>query len=182
MASLPKGGVGAEIGVSFGFFSKVLLEVCQPTQLCLIDPWLHQTEEGIRNDPSNAPQQEQDELYRQVCEGIGQSARVRVIRMFSVKAAETFDDEYFDWWHADADHTKVRQDIDAWWPKLKPGGWATGHDYTVAGDCITVKTDVDAWVAENKLELFIAGLDSDDIYERNYPTWAVQKGTRCLNR
>ena len=50
-----------------------------------------------------------------------------------------------------------------------------GHDYTVAGEHITVKTDVDNWAAEHGLEVIVAGLDSDDVYERNYPTWLIEK-------
>ena len=40
-------------------------------------------------------------------------------------------DEYFDLVYIDADHTyeSVKDDIAAWFPKVKPGGWITGHDY-----------------------------------------------------
>jgi hypothetical protein len=36
---LPKGGVGAEVGVHKGFFTPVLLEVAEPRRLHIIDPW-----------------------------------------------------------------------------------------------------------------------------------------------
>jgi len=70
---------------------------------------------------------------------------------------------------------EVEADIAAWWPLILPGGWLLGHDYTTAGEHITVKQGVDDFVRREGLELFIAGLDSDDIYERNYPTWMVRK-------
>ncbi len=174
MASLPQGGVGAEIGVADGLFSQVLLDTCDPSQLVLVDPFIHQTKTSLADDSSNVCQEVQEARFRQARMGIAQSSRVRLLRLFSLRAVKLFENDFFDWWHLDGDHTQVRQDIDAWWPKLKPGGWATGHDYTMAGEHITVKAEVDAFVREVGLELFVTRGDTD-IYEKNYPTWAVQK-------
>src|SRR2546427_8949634 len=41
---LPRGSVGAEIGVWKGDFSKLLLRRVRPSELHLIDPWLHVTD------------------------------------------------------------------------------------------------------------------------------------------
>ena len=30
------------------------------------------------------------------------------------------------------DYESIRDDIAAWWPKIKAGGWLAGHDYTDA--------------------------------------------------
>ncbi len=98
-----------------------------------------------------------------------------IYRRRSYYATCYFENNSLDWFHLDGDHTLVREDLVGWWPKLKSGGYATGHDYTMAGEHITVKQDVDAFVAERGLELQVAGLESDDIYERNYPTWVIQK-------
>ncbi len=174
MASLPKGGIGAEVGVANGLFSEVLLRVCKPLALYLIDPWEHQTEGPIAEDPSNAPQAVQDARFLHVVTILGTAPRVKVIRQYSLDAAKLFADSYFDWWHLDGNHTILLQDLEAWWPKLKPGGYATGHDYTMAGEAITVKADVDKFVAERELELFVTRGDTD-IYEKNYPTWVIQK-------
>lgn len=49
----------------------------------------------------------------------------------SVRAAALFPDEHFDFIFVDAahDYDNVTADLRAWWPKLKVGGTAAGHDY-----------------------------------------------------
>ena len=174
MASLPKGGIGAEIGVSEGLFSEVLLEVCEPRRLWLVDPWVHITSEALREDASNVCQEGQESRYNQVQQRLGVRMGVDIFRAFSLDAAKTFIDECFDWIYIDADHTQAGADAEAWWPKVKSGGWLTGHDYTIAGEHITVKTQIDEFVARHGLELFVTRGDND-IYERNYPSWCVRK-------
>jgi hypothetical protein len=53
----------------------------------------------------------------------------------SWKAAASFPDDYFDFVYIDAGHDyhSVCKDLEAWWPKLKPGGLFAGHDY-IDGD------------------------------------------------
>lgn len=174
MASLPKWGIGAEIGVAEGCFSRVLLEVCKPSLLYLIDSWIYQTKEALKEDASNVSEERHTARYKEVQERYNDNPGVRILRLDSLQAAKRFADEYFDWWHLDGDHTQAAEDIAAWWPKLRPGGWATGHDYTMAGVHIMVKEDIDRFVAENGLELFVSRGDND-IYEKNYPTWAIRK-------
>jgi len=47
-----------------------------------------------------------------------------------LQAAEHTDHEY-DFVFLDADHSYegCKADIEAWSPKVKPGGWLGGHDY-----------------------------------------------------
>lgn len=175
VASLPHGGVVAEIGVAGGQFSETIWELNEPRQLWLIDCWEYQPKEVYGDDPSNAPDEVQLGLYRHVQERFADRPTVHFVRAYSVAAAQRFEDEYFDWLHFDANHRQVRQDLEAWYSKVKQGGWYTGHDYTIAGDFITVKTDVDLFVAEHGLELFVTRGDDGDIYEINYPSWAFRK-------
>ena len=170
MASLPHGGLVAEIGVAGGEFSAVILELNQPRELWLIDCWEHQSADVIGHDLSNAPQEAQEALYQQVQQRFAAMPQVQIMKAYSLIAAMCFSDGYFDGLYFDANHRQVYQDIEAWWPKVRPGGWMAGHDYTVAGDHITVKTDVDRFVAERGLELFVTRGDTD-VYENNYPSW-----------
>ena len=174
MASLPKGGIGAEIGVAEGSFSQVLLDVTEPKKLWLIDPWEHITAEALKDDASNVPQDVQDARCTNVIRNLGADPAIGVVRMYSLDAIKYFLDDSLDWVYIDADHTQAGADAEAWWPKVKSDGWLTGHDYTIAGVHITVKTQIDEFVAKHNLTLFVTRGDND-IYEKNYPSWAVQK-------
>jgi len=58
-------------------------------------------------------------------------ARAEIIRDDSAAAAVRFADGSIDAVFIDADHRYERclADIDAWEPKVRPGGWLVGHDY-----------------------------------------------------
>jgi hypothetical protein len=57
--------------------------------------------------------------------------RAKIMRMDSVDAAAQMADASLDLVFLDADHSYqgVREDLVAWVPKVKPGGWIGGHDY-----------------------------------------------------
>lgn len=59
------------------------------------------------------------------------SDRAKIVRSRSVEAAQTVPDQSCDFVFIDADHSLegCKADIDAWAPKVKPGGWLCGHDY-----------------------------------------------------
>lgn len=58
----------------------------------------------------------------------------------SVEKAAEFDDESVDVVFLDGDHAydAVSADIDAWWPKLKSGGFMAGDDFNMAPVCRAV--------------------------------------------
>lgn len=60
---------------------------------------------------------------------------VTVVKRDSAEFASEFGDESVDFVFIDAGHTYelVTADIDAWWPKLKPGGIMAGDDFTWDG-------------------------------------------------
>jgi hypothetical protein len=70
---------------------------------------------------------------------------VTVVPSLSVDAAANFPNGSLDFVFIDADHSYegVRRDIEAWLPKVKPGGLLAGDDYCYPG-CEGVKRAVDS--------------------------------------
>jgi hypothetical protein len=56
---------------------------------------------------------------------------IELVRDFSVEGSTRFEDGYFDFIYIDAahDYDSVKDDLEAWWPKLQDGGIFSGHDY-----------------------------------------------------
>ena len=123
---LPKNGTVAEIGVSNGPFSEVILQMSNPEKLYLIDCWEIQP---IKTYPEGGAWYAG--VYQAVVNKFAGNKKVKIVKDFSVNAAKTFPDHSFDWVFIDANHTyeAVRADLEAWLPKIKKGGYLCGHDY-----------------------------------------------------
>ncbi len=131
---LPKGGVVAEIGTFRGDFSKVILDIVEPERLHLIDLWDYQEKENYQVDESNVSREEHEKNLDHVRQKFKKeiaAGQVVLHRKMSVDAAKGFTDGTFDWIHVDGDHTydSVLSDLEAFAPKVKPGGLIFGHDY-----------------------------------------------------
>ena len=61
--------------------------------------------------------------------------RIKTIREASTDAAKRFEDGSLDLVFIDADHSYSgsKQDMEAWYPKVKTGGWLSGHDFEYPG-------------------------------------------------
>jgi predicted O-methyltransferase YrrM len=59
---------------------------------------------------------------------------IKPLRMTSLEAAQTFEEQSIDFVFIDADHRydNVKADIEVWYSKLKKGGVIAGHDYQEA--------------------------------------------------
>jgi FkbM family methyltransferase len=131
-------GKGVEIGVLRGDYSKIILERWHKGELFLIDTWRHI---GHYIDMNGRDDQYHYDCLIETCKNIKPwEDRTHIIRMDSVKSADMFPDEYFDFIYIDADHSYegVVKDIVAWWPKIKKGGLFCGDDY--------IPDDGDIWL------------------------------------
>ncbi len=61
----------------------------------------------------------------------GYGEMISLIITDSVTASRLFGDASLDWVHLDArhDYAGLQADIQAWLPKVRPGGWLSGDDY-----------------------------------------------------
>lgn len=161
-------GYGVEVGVQEGKFSKTILENWDCETLFLIDPW--EEFEEYKND-LGAVSQEQHEhnLNKTVANTFGYDDKVEIIRDYSVNAAKEFHDESLDFVYLDARHDKkgIKEDIEAWWPKVAKGGILAGHDYANynnPNNLIEVKEVVDDFCPEVNCTL-----------DGPFPSWWIKK-------
>jgi hypothetical protein len=166
-------GVGAEVGVAEGAFSEFLLRHCRLSLLYSIDPWL-EFPRADYEDVNNLNQTAQDERYLRVQQRLKAfGGRSTIVRATSVDASRAIPDASLDFVFIDANHMyePVRTDIEAWWPKVKPGGLFSGHDYLTEvrpkHGTYEVKRAVDEFVREQGLHLFAT--------RERWPTWYVFK-------
>jgi hypothetical protein len=124
--------VGAEVGVWQGETSEYLLRSLPELQLHMVDRWTTYPPSATASCLKNANQQAFDAAHQLAIQATDFAASRRTIhRQDSVRAAASLDDESLDFVVIDAEHSyeSVLADINAWWPKLKPGGILVGHDY-----------------------------------------------------
>jgi hypothetical protein len=155
---LPRRSVGCEIGVWKGDLSAALLRYVRPKLLYLIDPWLFMPDKpkAIYGGREATSQADMDAIHEQVLarfEDERRRGRVVVLRETSAGAAPAIPNGLLDWVYVDGDHSygAVRHDLDAYAPKLKPGGLLTGDDYGSFGWWEGgVKRAVDEFVAARR--------------------------------
>lgn len=90
--------------------------------------------------------------------------RYAIHRNYSVEVAQqflqkSFNQPLFDFIYLDArhDYDGIREDLEAWWPLLKPGGLFAGHDFIKDGlnanGLFGVQKAVTEFVIANKKEV-----------------------------
>jgi len=121
--------VGAEVGVYAGAFSRMLLLKLNIKRLYLIDPYCYYDDIGV------------DFTVEDLQEGKAKARKrlkhfnnVQYIYEPSVNVAKRCRKESLDFVYIDGNHNyeAVKQDIKAWWPKVKKDGIIGGHDMDAA--------------------------------------------------
>ena len=141
---VPRGGVVIEVGVFDGDFSERIVALNEPRKLHLVDPWFTKDDGTLYDGPtqqfasaqqaSSTLENQYQHVVRRFADEIA-SGRIEVHRTLSHLAAPLFPDEHFDWIYVDASHfyDDVKVDLEAFWPKLKRGGYIAGDDYDRRG-------------------------------------------------
>jgi hypothetical protein len=117
-------GIAVEVGVDQGAFAEKMLSVWNGRVYLLVDPWKH----FIDSDMS---QEQFDSIANQVCERFKHNDRTFIHRTTSIISAQGKESNSLDFVYIDANHDyeHCKQDIAAWYPLVKIGGYLAGHDY-----------------------------------------------------
>jgi hypothetical protein len=167
------GKVCAEIGVAQGSFSAVILSA-KPAQLHLIDPWIYQSTEFYPGDQANRPDNENLAAHQNVIRSFAHLPGVIIRRDFSFDAAQKYPDGFFDFAFIDAIHTlpMCLADCVAWWPKIRKGGWLTGHDFNLGEMPGCPALSVNAALQQF---LFLIHREKLDLVTYEQDSWGIQK-------
>jgi hypothetical protein len=139
---------GAEIGVWKGEYSLAFCRAIPALTWTCVDPWAPY---AAYRDNKNQ-QALIDQAHAEATEKLS-PYRVTFLRMASVAAAPLVPDRSLDVVYLDGNHEAayIREDLDLWIPKVRPGGLIAGHDYRVNSGkpFIQVKAAVDQYVLDH---------------------------------
>jgi len=125
---LPFNPVTVELGCAEGFFSFDILDQWKPSIHYMVDMW-----ESHPEFPGDAgePQTWHNKNYQDAMNRVLGFTNVEVLRGPTVAMSQKVEDNSVDIVYVDACHSYecVKNDIQAWWPKLKNGGIMAFHDY-----------------------------------------------------
>ena len=187
---------GAEVGVQSANHARDLLSRWPSFQhFSLVDLWGYQGDHY--KDPANRPQTEQDMIYLEAQKNVQpwtDQNKTTFYRMLSVEAAKQIPDHSLDFIYVDArhDYCGVLEDLKAFYPKIRPGGILSGHDFlsvveqkeldpnqdwSLCSDGVTVNQGA----VKGAVETFALsqGLSFSVMYGTSqWTSWMMQKPTR----
>lgn len=176
------GGVGCEVGVCKGEFSRHLLENWNCKLLYLVDIWEDGAEgykESFHNQPDN---------FRKMMQNLDSfKDRVVICKGDSTQTAKSFQSNMFDFIYIDANHSYegCKNDIESFWPKLKPGGVMMFDDYTLTPnekmDFIDQVTDDALYFGVNKAVKEFAEKNKKIISLEYTGDWIYHNGVKSRN-
>ncbi|RUS59554.1 class I SAM-dependent methyltransferase [Pseudorhodobacter sp. E13] len=131
LGRMPKNAVVAEIGVWEGNFSRRIIEICEPKELHLIDPWLYQPEFGNTGFGRKKNEHLMEVKYQDVVAAFKSDDRVHIHRATSEDALNSLPDASLDWVYIDGNHNEpfIGNDLALCLKKVKPNGIISGDDY-----------------------------------------------------
>lgn len=185
---------GAEVGVQQGFYSQNLLSNWPScNEFHLIDLWAQQTN---YKDAANVDMNQQEVFFKTAQANVAEfKDKTTFHRMLSSEAAKLLPEKSLDFVYLDArhDYCGVTEDLNAYWPKVRPGGILAGHDFVTAAEvkAVTpnqdfslcqdgtvnqsaVKGAVEDFAAQHGLVLSVT---YNDPSHKIWQSWIVQKPT-----
>lgn len=178
-----------EVGVQKGLFAKKMLENWHScTEYKLVDLW---GREAGYNEPGNHSMNFHNAAYADTKRRVKPyTDKVEFFAMRSTDAAKSIQDNHFDFVYLDArhDYCAVAEDINSYWPKVRPGGILAGHDFIDAQYAIDALGESENWgicedgtkeprAVRGAVEDFAKreGIDFILVSQESFPSWFIQK-------
>jgi len=160
---------GVEVGVCDGRYSEILMQTIPGLKLIGVDPYVpyhryNDYRKATTLDSKLVEARNRLDKYPNYTLAIG----------FSVETSKWIQDKSLDFVFIDANHKYefVKEDIEAWYPKVRSGGIVSGHDYyefkSGRGGVIPA---VDEFVERNGFELQTTEWDNDAHPDDKQPDW-----------
>ena len=179
--AMPNNGVGVELGTYLGksacYLAERSQESCKPINIYTVDifPDKHLGGKDPYLEPKikNPKKLSFKELAVDYLLSAGVLDKIKIIDSLTSDAASLFEPDSVDFLWVDADHSYegVLKDLTAWFPKMKPRGFISGHDYNIE----SVKSAVDDFFSNHNIRV-----ESRVSWEG----WYVKPGTQlkeCCN-
>lgn len=132
LSLMPKRGRCAEVGVWKGAFTECILEVTQPIELTLIDPWdqIAERPKTEHTHPKQADNKFMGSIRDEVAAKFKNHPEIVLRQGFSADVLATIDDNYLDWIYIDGNHRYdfVKTDLHLAARKVRQGGIIAGDD------------------------------------------------------
>lgn len=127
---LPKGAVGAEIGVFKGLFIPFLLQHARPKQLYLMDPWYLLGEEWTWAEGDRSTIAALNRIMRTHAADLA-SGRIVLEIGDDLELLQRKAPDFFDWVYLDTTHSyeQTLEELSLLKSRVKPGGVIAGDDW-----------------------------------------------------
>lgn len=142
----------AELGVFQGDFSSNILEICEPSELYLVDLFCGIVESGDVNG-NNVQKINGEKLLDYVSLKFNTRANVHIKKQCSVDFLRSIDQDYLDIVYIDSSHQyeHTKQELNLSFEKVKNDGFICGHDYSPVFEGVVIA--VNEFCEEKKLNL-----------------------------
>lgn len=123
---VPPNGKMVEVGTDRGDFAFEVIKELPSLDLTCVDPW-ETTVDDISDPHTNRDRNIDKEVTENKLRG-----KATIQQKKSLEFVTQVLDESLDCAYLDGDHYRpgFDNDLEAWWPKIKPGGILAGHDLT----------------------------------------------------
>ena len=128
---IPKGGVGAEIGVCKGMNAINLWHITKPRKMYLCDAWRERHPNACLIEDSALWEDDHEDLVKSFFREEVKNGLVETHKEWGGNFLYSLDNNSLDWVYLDAchDYKPVSIELDNSLHKVKKGGLIMGHDY-----------------------------------------------------